>query len=141
MTPARATLADRRRLPQDATGVRSILDEDARVVLSDLSEAMKETGWTQEALATWFKERDVRSTDRQYVGKMLSGEKPITLRDIVAFPDDLEAAFVRRWNQKFAATEQQAIGRLLTAVGEVLAVCQLRQLPLRARAMAKAELK
>jgi len=149
---ARATIADpsctaqgspsvRRSEAEDAPRVLANLDEDALVVLGFLREALDDTGWTQDALAAWFTEHRVRSADRQYVGKMLTGEKPITLRDVVAFPDDLEAAFLRLWTAKFGPTQQEVMGRLLCAMGEVMSVCQLGRLPLRIHQSLKAELK
>lgn len=79
--------------------VPAALSEDARVVLNLLKAAMTATGWTYEALIAEMKRVGVTIPDRQYVGKMLSGEKPINVKQIVAFPDDLEAAFLARWSE------------------------------------------
>lgn len=81
--------------PQDASGVRPPVDQDDTVVLGDLRDAMQETGWTQDALSAVLK-----LPDRQYVGKILAGEKPINLTRLVALPDDLERAFLTRWTKR-----------------------------------------
>ena len=137
---ARDTVYSRGASSQAAPRVPLGTDEDALVVLGFLRDAMAETGWTQEALSAWFKEHDIRSSDRQYVGKMLSGEKPITLRDVVALPDDLEGAFVRRWNAKFGPSEQVVLGNVIVALGEALRVCQFRSFPSKAGPPAKSGL-
>lgn len=124
--------------------VPPVLSEDDMVVLGFLRDAMQATGWTYDALIAELKRVGVNIPDRQYVGKMVKGEKPISLRQIVAFPDDLEADFLRRWCQHKGlivvtpVTEDEARLQLATGLFSLLTA---RALPNKVGVTAKADLR
>lgn len=67
--------------------------DDARgksVSLDLLREAITESRWKHEALAV-----EMRLPNAAYLSRMLSGEKPWTLRHIESLPDDVEAIYYR----------------------------------------------
>jgi hypothetical protein len=79
-------------------GLSNSLDEsDGGIELSHLRAAVDEfEAWTQEALAAELRERGAGEPSGAYVGRMLSGEKPWTLKHTSALPREIRIAYHAR---------------------------------------------
>ena len=62
------------------------------LVLRLLRESIDDCGWKHDALAV-----QLQLPNAAYLSRMLSGEKPWTLRHLVALPDDIEKCFAEKW--------------------------------------------
>lgn len=100
-----------------------------------LRTAISECGWKHEALAA------AMAIDPAYLSRMLSGEKPWTVRHIVALPDDVEARFEAKRAESLGlivvapAQGEDAVRQFVSGLFGVLR----SRLPLKADRMAKAE--
>jgi hypothetical protein len=63
--------------------------------LDMLRRAIYDTGWTHDALAVEMQ------VDKAYLSRMLSGEKPWTVKHLCNLPDDIEALFEQRRAESF----------------------------------------
>jgi len=59
-----------------------------------LRDALTETGWTLDALAAYY------DFDRSHAHRLLTGEKPWTVRHLLRLPHDVEARFVRLYAER-----------------------------------------
>lgn len=109
--------------------------KDLSLVLALLRDAIDECGWKHEALAA-----AMQLPNPAYLSRMLSGEKPWTLRHLLALPDDIEGRFAQKWAGYRGAlvvaplVGEAAVKALVSGLIGVLAP----QLPARATQMAKA---
>ena len=61
-----------------------------------LRDAIEESGWKHEALAAYM-----GLPNGAYLSQMLSGDKPIGTKHLLALPDDVEALFARMYAETF----------------------------------------
>lgn len=117
--------ADDRREPARTTDVD---------LLALIRRAVSDAGWNQEALAAEMR------LDKAYVSRVLSGEKPLSARFLIALPDDIEALVSQRYAEHFGfvvvtpVSGEAAVRHLVSGLFGVLAP----QLPARASRMARA---
>jgi hypothetical protein len=74
-------------------------DEDLSMVRTWLREAIDECRWKDAAVAVAI--GLVGESGANYFSKMLRGEKPISAKHLRALPNDIEAAFARRYAEHF----------------------------------------
>lgn len=89
---SRATVADDAALGQGNVVAREPRRQDNSVVRQWLREAIDESGWKHEALASVM-----GLPDKFYLSKLLSGEKPLQVWHLTNLPDDIEVGFAKRW--------------------------------------------
>lgn len=111
------------------------------LVLALLRESIDESDWKHDALAVHL--GLPKKTGAAYLSRMLAGEKPWTLRHLVALPDDIESRFTEKWARYHGAivvqplTGQPAVEAL---VAGFIGVLSAPRLPERADAMVRADL-
>lgn len=104
--------------------------------LALLRRCIHDTGWTLDALGA---EMDL---DKSLISRVLNGERPMTLRFLVALPDDVEALFEQRRAESFGlivvapVSGEQAVKNFISGAFGLLAP----KLPRKADRMAKAAL-
>lgn len=106
--------------------------------LALLREAIGQSGWKHDALAVQMK-----LPNAAYLSRMLSGEKPWTLRHIESLPDDIEAIYYRLRGESLGLVVVAPLsGRhaVEALVAGLIGVLGAPRLPERADGMAKAEL-
>lgn len=131
------TIADRAGARQGEPDSR--VDEpqgnELSLVLALLREAIDESGWKHEALAV-----EMRLPNAAYLSRMLSGEKPWTLRHLLALPNDIEKRFAEKWARHRGAVVVAPLAgdaAVAALVGGLVGVLTGAALPIR---MAKATL-
>jgi hypothetical protein len=118
----------------DARAAEVSTDVDDALAL--LRTAVHDTGWTLEALEAAMK------IDKSLISRVLNGERPLTLKFLVALPDDVEARYEQLRAEAFGlivvqpVTGADAIRHLVGGLVGLLA----SGLPARADHMAKATL-
>lgn len=107
--------------------------------IADLQQAMQDTGWTCDALATHWR------VNRAYAWRLVSGERPWSVRRQLSLPDDLEGQLEAIRAKRFGrivvtapTTPQAAMESLLAGIAGLPAVLSL---PHRATAPVKADLR
>ena len=104
---------------------------------ADLKAAMQQTGWTEDALAAHW------GVDRSYVNRLMNDEKPWSNDRVLALPDELEGALYANRAERFGAVVVLPLSgsaAVKALVAGLMGVMAQAQLPLRANAMAKADL-
>lgn len=110
---------------------------DVDLVREILRAAIDESGWKHDAVACAL------GIHPAYLSRLLSGEKPIAARHLRALPDDIEAIFARRYAESFGlmvvvpASSEKALVTFVSGLAGLLGA----KLPVRASAMAKADLR
>lgn len=120
-----------------ATAVAQAEAEVAQLLVF-VRQAMAETKWTTEALAS-----EMGYTDASYPAKVLKGEKPLTAAFLVALPDDVEAKFSAKWAKHrgaVVAAPLHGVAAVEALVSGLIGVLAAPQLPSRAGGQLKAEL-
>jgi transcriptional regulator with XRE-family HTH domain len=117
-------------------GLPDALSTEVDTVLALLRVCVQDAGWTLDALEAEMK------LDKSLISRVLNGERPLTLRFLLALPDDIESRFEQLRAEQFGhivvapVSGADAIRNLVSGLIGVLAP----QLPARATAMAKATL-
>ena len=107
------------------------------LLLGFLRDAIDESAWKHDALAV-----EMQLPNAAYLSRMLAGEKPWTLRHLLALPNDIEALFSQKWAAHRGAIVvaplhgEAAVQALVGGLVGVLA----SSLPIHASRMAKAAL-
>lgn len=120
--------------PIDLGGQSRSTGVDLERWLTLLRAAIAESGWNQEALAT------AMDIDAAYLSRLLNGEKPWSVKQLLLLPDDVEALFEKKRAESFGlivverVSDDVARQQLATGLFNMLAP----KLPVRADAMAKA---
>lgn len=113
------------------------------LVLSLLRESIDECKWKHGALAVQL--GLPKKSGEAYLARMLSGEKPWTLRHLVALPDDIEKTFAEKWARARGAVVVAPLSGPAAIEGFVggligLLTASSPGLPAKADAMLRAEL-
>lgn len=137
--PARATVSQGSALPRSSERDRTLATRSTSVDqwLDLLRRCIADTGWTLESLAVEMQ------VDKAYLSRMLSGEKPWTVKHLCNLPDDVEALFEQRRAESFGLIVVSPVD-LDTArkhlVSGLLGVLAPACLPSKADRLAKASL-
>jgi hypothetical protein len=109
------------------------------LVLALLREAIATSGWKHEALAL-----EMALPNAAYLSRMLSGEKPVTLRHLSALPDDIERIYYRLRSESLGLIAVEPPPTLDVALRQMAAgligIATLSRMPARASSQAKATL-
>lgn len=115
-----------------------LLDESVTtrvdLLLTFIRQAVEETGWTYDALAA------AKVADKGYISRVLSGEKPLSARFLMALPREVRALVAEKWataSGRIVVTPvsgNEAVRNLVSGLFGVLAAAQ--GLPVRASKMA-----
>lgn len=109
---------------------------DEATLLALLRTCVQDRGWTLEALERFMG----KGFDKSLISRVLNGERPLTLKFVVALPDDIEALYAQRRAEAFGLIVVEpvygdaAVKSLVSGLVGVLS----QRLPVRAGRMAKA---
>lgn len=113
------------------------LSTDVDTALALLRTAVQDCGWTFDALEAFMG----KGYDKSLISRVLNGERPLTLKFLVALPNDIEALYEKRRAEQFGAVVVEPLSGIEAQRAFVAGFMGLlsSRLPERADRMAKAE--